>query len=104
MTKTTRTAAAPEQHNGTANPPTIPVEGTEPAYPPEPVEGVDVVPPAAPVFEGGDPGTAVPSAANDDPDYYHPVPPVEDVPATAETSEGDNYSDPTLPGGRSKSK
>lgn len=63
-------AVAPEEQNGSPSPPTteVPEEGAPP-YPPEDAVAVPV---AAPVWEGGDPGTAVPSADDQDDTYYHP--------------------------------
>jgi hypothetical protein len=66
------------------NPPTeeVPEESI-----PLPEEPVGVQPESAPVWEGGDPGVAVPSP-NDTPDAYHPEP---DVPP--EMLDGDTDED-----------
>lgn len=55
-----------------ANPDTVPVpEEGAPPYPPEDAVLVETT---APIWEGGDPGTAVVSADDQDDAYYHPEP------------------------------
>jgi hypothetical protein len=68
-----------------ANPPTtvVPPEGA----PPHPDDSLGPVDVHAPVWEGGDPGTAVPSADDANDDYYKPIEEVPpETPAATATS------------------
>jgi hypothetical protein len=72
------------------NPPTEPV----PEDPiPLPEEPTGPVPEAAPVWEGGDPGVAVPSADDQDDTYYHPE--GEAPPEPPLDTDGDGTPDET---------
>jgi hypothetical protein len=81
-----------EPQNDSPNPPTteVPEEGAPP-YPPEDAVLVE----AAPVWHGGDPGTAVPSPANEDDTYYHPetTPPPPEDPDTDGDGTPDSLDD-----------